>query len=179
MAAHDLWNWAHSGHVSGLKECLDRGEDMEAKWLGQTPLYFACRGEELECVKLLLEYGANVNATVKNYWSPLHHVIVAILRQGPDSRDTNLLEIVKCLLSEGANIHQKNDEGKSPLGLVLEDGKSGDLAEILDAKQRAIQASMDTDPRFWNKESADALMKQLGIIADESEGTSKASSGDN
>ena len=34
MADHDLWNWAHSGNISGLKECLDRGENTEAKWFG-------------------------------------------------------------------------------------------------------------------------------------------------
>lgn len=50
----------------------------------------------------------------------------------------------------------------------------GGTAHITQAKQTIARY-----PRFQNKESSDALMKELGVIADESEGTSKGRSGDN
>ena len=49
-----------------MKELLDSGADKEAKDnSGYTPLLWTSKNGKAEVVKLLLEYGANINGCVK------------------------------------------------------------------------------------------------------------------
>ena len=73
-----------------------------------------CIGGKIEWVKLAIEAGADVNQfnkdrkiegkTLKGGWTPLHHAAL---------RDHK--EIIKLLLSNGANVNAKTSEGLTPL----------------------------------------------------------------
>jgi ankyrin repeat protein len=90
----------------------DTGVDSRDKW-GWTPLHEASRFGHLEVSRLLVDHGANVNATHQNHRTPL----------GLSARiDSGHLGIVKLLLECGADIDTLNDEGKTSYQVPLQRG---------------------------------------------------------
>lgn len=74
------------------------------KMLGLTLLHDACMYAKMECVVLLLKYGANVNAANCMGLTPLHYAC--------GNRNT---EIVLALLAAGANKYAKTVANLTPL----------------------------------------------------------------
>jgi hypothetical protein len=68
---------------------------------GMDPLFFAVAANDLTVVKLLINYGANVNATFRVGSIDLPLLALAILRGNNESRDTT--ELVRTLLAYGAD----------------------------------------------------------------------------
>jgi ankyrin repeat protein len=76
MMASEWHQLARQGTVSEMRQLLSspvarkmiNGRDQ----FSQTPLHIAAFDGNLEKVKLLLENGAEIDATDKNQWSPLH-----------------------------------------------------------------------------------------------------------
>ncbi|ERE65850.1 ankyrin repeat and SOCS box protein 9, partial [Cricetulus griseus] len=95
------------GHVKCIESLADYGAniDYNISHLG-TPLYIACKNQQLACAKKLLELGASVNKG-KGLESPLH--VVARMSFG---------ELVYLLMDFGANVQARNAEGKRPVDLV-------------------------------------------------------------
>ncbi|XP_075710538.1 ankyrin repeat and SOCS box protein 11 isoform X4 [Rhinoderma darwinii] len=102
----------HEAVVRGHRECTEMliayGADIEKELQNKgTPLYLACAHQKTDCVKRLLELGANVNHG-KQRDTPLHAA----------ARRTSQ-EIVKLLIDYGANVKYKNMEGKYPIELSV------------------------------------------------------------
>lgn len=60
----EFFNAAKTGNKKILKKLLESGRITEVdvkNELGQTPLFFACAEGNEDCVKFLLEKGANAN----------------------------------------------------------------------------------------------------------------------
>jgi ankyrin repeat protein len=78
---------------------------------GTTPLHIACSIEKMDLVKLLIEHGANVNATTEDRGeqTPLH---VAVAR-GVFSKD--LVQLVRLLLDNGADPEAMDAKGRTAL----------------------------------------------------------------
>ncbi|XP_068126896.1 ankyrin repeat and SOCS box protein 11 isoform X2 [Hyperolius riggenbachi] len=100
----------HEAVIKGHRECAEMliayGADVDKEILNQgTPLYLACTHQKPECVRKLLELGANVSRG-KFLDTPLH----AAVRKSNE-------EIVKVLIDYGANVKSKNMEGKYPIEL--------------------------------------------------------------
>ncbi|XP_044461542.1 ADP-ribosylation factor GTPase-activating protein AGD3-like [Mangifera indica] len=88
---------------------------------GCTLLHLACETADIGMLELLLQYGANVNATDSRGQMPLHR---SILRGRP--------QIVRLLLMRGADPRAVNGEGKNPLELAVESNFSdADVLAIL------------------------------------------------
>lgn len=93
-----------------LKYLSAAGADLGASDLaGFTPLHFACQESSLEAARFLVRSGAAVDATNKYGNSPLWTAVFAYWGSG---------EIIKLLLSNGANPHLANEAGKTPLELA-------------------------------------------------------------
>ncbi|XP_053468587.1 ankyrin repeat and SOCS box protein 10 isoform X1 [Ictalurus furcatus] len=126
----------------GLTDCLRhlllRGASVDFTPGGSTALHEACQECQTDCVKLLLQYGANTNAVNEDGLMPLHlctepeslecakHIIqfgAAINGCSLDANDTplhvaarhGLLAHVDLYLRHGAAVECQNDEGQTPL----------------------------------------------------------------
>uniref|UniRef100_A0A8D0EBJ2 Ankyrin repeat and SOCS box protein 11 n=1 Tax=Salvator merianae TaxID=96440 RepID=A0A8D0EBJ2_SALMN len=101
----------HEAVKRGHRECMevllanDVDLDQEHSQLG-TPLYVACMNQRTECVKKLLELGANVDLG-KLLDTPLH----AAARKSS-------AEIINLLTDYGASLTCRNSEHKCPLDLA-------------------------------------------------------------
>jgi len=84
------------------------------------PLHSAASARNLEAARLLLEYGAPVNARQQGGWTPLH----AAAQNGDGA-------MVELLLLHGADPRMTNDQGRSPAEIAREKGHR-EIAELLE-----------------------------------------------
>ncbi|KAE8681452.1 putative pentatricopeptide repeat-containing protein [Hibiscus syriacus] len=92
---------------------LNEREDQIEKehFYGCSLLHLACLNTDIGMVELLLQYGANVNASDSRGRVPLHLCIVG-----------RKFAIAKLLISRGADPQTVDGEGKTPLQLALASG---------------------------------------------------------
>ncbi|KAK8985349.1 hypothetical protein V6N11_068612 [Hibiscus sabdariffa] len=76
---------------------------------GCTLLHLACEAADIGMIELLLQYGANINATDSRGQTPVHRCILR-----------GKAAFAKLLLTRGADPHALNKEGKPPLELAVE-----------------------------------------------------------
>ncbi|KAG6936827.1 protein phosphatase 1 regulatory subunit 27 [Chelydra serpentina] len=87
---------------------------------GMAALHEAVLSGNLDCVKLLVRYGADIHQKDENGWTPLH---VAC--------SDGYTHIARYLISLGARLDATNDEGEKPSDLI--DADSKDLVELFKA----------------------------------------------
>lgn len=109
-------------NISILKMLLDKGGDLNVRWKGtqpkndmslpggMTPLILAAWTGNLGATQLLLENGAQINATDENGWSALMRCVAMGLPS--DAR------IVRALIAKGADLSIKDKEGTTALLLT-------------------------------------------------------------
>ncbi|ORX59167.1 hypothetical protein BCR36DRAFT_579792 [Piromyces finnis] len=99
---------SYFGSVEVLQLFLDHGVDVNrANSVGLYPLGIACKSENIEHVKLLLEHGANPNVRYKSS-TPLVHTCI-----------DNNFDIAKELIAYGADINLETSEGIHPLLFLM------------------------------------------------------------
>ena len=84
-----------------------------------------------EMVSLLLEWGADANATTADYHNnALHSLACAEIMHTTDEKEAarNLLEIAEMLIAAGTNLNQENTEGITPL--LVAAGRNSILTEV-------------------------------------------------
>lgn len=85
----------------------------------ETALHAAVRNKDVKTTKLLLNQGANVDATNKDGRTPLHIAIIPPNGRRPKRNDTDsLLEIIKVLLENKANVNALDRTNKTPLHMA-------------------------------------------------------------
>ncbi|KAM8796927.1 PPR27 phosphatase, partial [Eudromia elegans] len=87
---------------------------------GMAALHEAVLTGNLDCVKLLVKYGANIHQRDENGWTPLH---MACSDGYPD--------IARYLMELGASPEATNDAGEKPADLV--DPEYKELVELFEA----------------------------------------------
>lgn len=86
---------------------------------GVTPLHRAVRFRSPAAVALLLELGADVNATDRRSGStPLHRAVTHTGAPATAGKQDLAVQIASTLLSHGADGGAKNNNGKTPLDYV-------------------------------------------------------------
>lgn len=100
---------AKEGNADVLKELLNQNCDLHWKTFsdGKTPLHIAAGCGKLECLKLLVDAGADVNCLDKETSTPLH---IAAAK--------NRIFCLKELILHTANINAKDMNGRTPLHLA-------------------------------------------------------------
>ncbi|XP_066538704.1 ankyrin repeat and SOCS box protein 10 [Hoplias malabaricus] len=103
---------AGRGFTDCLRHLLLRGANVDFAPGGTTALHEACEECQPDCVKLLLQYGANANAVTEDGLMPLHVCT-----------DLDSLECAKHLVQFGAAINGRSlDENNTPLHVAARHG---------------------------------------------------------
>jgi|GEM_PF-2068094 ankyrin repeat protein len=117
------------GNVAGIKQALDYGVNADATFYFQhryrfavpdTALRFSVGAGRTDIVKLLLEKGANVDAT-NEYGKTALMFAIALDRT----------DLIKILLENGANINARDSNGDTVLMLASSYGCSSDIVKLL------------------------------------------------
>lgn len=100
----DFWACEKYAGYDGLRESLKNGYPVNLHEHGESPLYNASLYGYTEAVKILIEYGADVNMKHNMEQTPL---MVAAWKGFDD--------IVKILIEAGASISQRNKYGDTAI----------------------------------------------------------------
>jgi ankyrin repeat protein len=105
---------AHFGHAGVAQDLLAAGADANARsrnTMGVRPIHAAVAhrdaAEALTVVRVLADAGADVNLPQEAGWTALHQ-----------AAHRGWTEVVRLLLSRGADRQARNAEGKTPLDMV-------------------------------------------------------------
>lgn len=91
---------------------LERGADVNSQTEDHlTPLHLASYGQKLESVRVLLDYGAKVDAH-SHGWTPLLRVLAGFVISGDG------VGVVRLLLERGADVNTQNKDHVTPLHLA-------------------------------------------------------------
>ena len=112
---------AAKGNVVALQKFLRRGVkvDIPGPLHKSTPLHWAAGAGKVNTMKLLISFGANVEAASNSEATPLHQ---AVLR--------NRLEAAKLLIHSNADLNSQNKSGYTPLDYATANGWE-DLTQLL------------------------------------------------
>lgn len=128
--ANLLHGFAKFGDDSLLLQALDAGVPVNTttainKW---TPLHFSSSNSHASTGKLLIEYGANVNAQDRHLKSPLIH-----------ARDIGTIDL---LIQAGADVNAADDSGNTPLMNRAMDGNPSACQLLINAGENLNAENM-------------------------------------
>ena len=142
-----LINAAASGNPDVVREILRYHPDLEKRtYENKTAIFLAGDyrsgdkdGARVECVRLLAEAGANVNARDKNGNTPLHEIY--------------LTDVEEELLKLGAEVNARNNDGETPIFTNVDDDSislfiehGADLSVRNNEGEDVAQAAKDMGP---------------------------------
>lgn len=114
---------AFFGHRETVEALLAAGAPVNVasrESMKVTPLHSAAAAREPAIARLLIEHGANVNATqIDSGFTPLH-----------EAAANGDLEMASLLIDRGADVNAEMKDGKTPLAFALERNKTV-MAEFL------------------------------------------------
>ena len=150
--ARQAHGYAYSANVDALRQLLEAGMSPDARYDGRTPLQHVCftgiddAGDRVGCVKLLIDAGADLEATDNVRYTPLHCAAVTIrpkllslliqagvnveavdryanataLHDAASSSERGVVDCVELLLAAGADIDARTFSGRRPFDIALE-----------------------------------------------------------
>ena len=155
-----LHNAAYYGHLHVVKQLLAAGAQVNAKTNNyETPLHIAAKRGKFSVVEQLLKEGARVNVKNNESLTPLalakdDHIRELLKRNGAklDAANANSLlyaaksgnlEMVERSLSNGANVNQADEKGRTPLYLAARYGYPEIVSRLLAAGAQVDSQTYD------------------------------------
>lgn len=121
----DLQSSVLRGNIAMVHHFLKKGESPnQSDADGRTLLHYACYDGRSDIAIALVEHGADINKKSHQQRSPLHE---ATFRQPTDS-DGGLISF---LVSKGANIHEGDENGSTPLHLAATANNTLSIEELI------------------------------------------------
>ena len=129
----DIYNYSSSGDVVNLERCLDLlshsinvGNGQSLEWYygvyqKDQAIHKAAAKNYVDCVRLLIERGANVDARNKYGNTPAHRACA----QG-------CIDCVSLLIDNGADLNSKNDDGDTLLHYAVRNGREEVIKLLLE-----------------------------------------------
>jgi ankyrin repeat protein len=116
-----------------VKTLVEAGSDPNGRGSAYSfiPLHTAVERQELEVVRLLVDYGANINLPDRSLNTALH----TALRGETVTTVGERLQIVEYLLGKGANASLKNSQGQTAYEVAKAYG-SEEFVQILEKSKR-------------------------------------------
>ena len=113
-----------NGDVDALRERLAKGGDVERinkiDGAGRTPVFVAAEKAHNDCLRLLLEHGADPNIPDKSGVTPLHATVLS-----------HHLGTMRILLQHGTDATKQDGKGRTPVQIARAT-EAHDLARDLD-----------------------------------------------
>lgn len=117
---------------------------------GLTALHQCCIDDSEEMMKLLIDFGANVNAKDSERWTPLHAASTC-----------GLIHLVEYLISKGADLLAVNADGNMPYD-ICEDEATLDFIEVEMSKKGITQEMIDDTRAYTERE----MLRDLKTLMD-------------
>jgi len=110
--------YCHANNVESLRQIItEYNLDVEYKFENErTLLHEACYSKNVEIIKFLIDFGANINAVNKNGTTPLMYAKTNIQKEQ--------YGILNYLVSKGASIDQKDKFNKTVIDYIAEQENS-------------------------------------------------------
>lgn len=107
---------AFMGHPDAVRQLLAAGADPVAVATSEQvgpvqPLHSAAATRQLECARLLVEHGADVNARQSGGYTPLH-----------EAAANGHVDLARLLVDAGADPAVRKDDGQTPAEVAAERG---------------------------------------------------------
>ncbi len=115
---------ADPARVARVRELVAQGADLHAISAERTPLHWAARAGDVDCVKALLELGADPNRAEAKGLTALHEAVWV------GAKDKTAVPCVQALLDARANATAVNAEGALPLHHAARNGLAGAIAVL-------------------------------------------------
>ncbi|KAJ3108785.1 hypothetical protein HDU96_007435 [Phlyctochytrium bullatum] len=125
----------HNLHI--LRLILECGADMTIRYNGETALHRAARKNRPECLKVLLEFGADIEARSDEGVTPLG----TAARSGQG-------ECLSALLNAGADVDAVDEGGKTALAWATFEGRSDTVRFLVDRGASVNPASSTFSPLY-------------------------------
>ncbi|XP_046848205.1 putative ankyrin repeat protein RF_0381, partial [Xenia sp. Carnegie-2017] len=111
--------------LSIVKELIKAGADVNMvasleEGINVTPVHVAVKFNRCECLKILLNHGADANVPNQFGQTPLHSAVRRKLR-----------DLVNMLLKNGANVNITDHDMVTPLHLAASPGSNKDIKEVV------------------------------------------------
>lgn len=146
----ELRRAAIKGNVDSVKDLVSRGANVNMRHGGWTILMFAAREDHPEVAKILLDNGADVNATgeERGEWSGATALTIAAEKGHTD--------IVKVLLARGANVNAQNNHGSNTALMYAAEFDYPDVVKVL------LASGANVTPKDKDGETALMTAKRRG-----------------
>ena len=106
-----LRSYAKNGHLDDLQSLIDSGVDVDAQIEGKTALWWATHAGQPEAMLMLLDAGADANASDRRGTTVLHLVAMK-----------GLLDVLQRVVDAGGKVDAINEGGATPLFMATWDG---------------------------------------------------------
>ncbi len=143
MGAQLIHELAEQGDVQGLQQLLESDPNLinANGCFGMKPLHYAARGGSVDCIQLLINKGAKVNAKCV-------YQTTAIF-------ETTTAEIAKILIENGATLNLVSERGRTPLDMAVQ-SLQVDVVRYL--------VNHGADVNYWEKLDFFRTMTQWALV---------------
>ena len=113
QAKPELWHACERNDAEAAEQMLIQGKDIEEKFQGWTPLMKAAEEDSVDCLRLLIERKANIEATNRTGRTALSFAAAPSANNSDGNDRPTALEALRILLENGADVFHTDDMGKT------------------------------------------------------------------
>ena len=157
MRKPSLWQAVEAGDLYAVQQCIRRGDDLDLKYKGWSPLMKAAEEGHVDIMHELLHACVDITAVNRMGRTALS------LAAAPSGRRYSNAEAVRLLLESGANTDVMDRRGHTALS-VAETEKQYDAVDVLrqwDNEQLSCDWSEHVSPQYgrtyyWNQRTGES-----------------------